>query len=262
MGFTFQTYPIVGGTVLIIERIQSQNYVPGVSGWAIDADGDAEFNTVVIRGDLITGPPGSRHIEIRDTPGNVIEFYTGEAAETAPGVLEVDFDGATEYFVRLTSPSTSAGASQLYLASDPVAGSTFARVSADITDIDSAIIGFIGNNLLIDSGRLRPTTPVWTNLALAGTWVTFGGQTPQYYVDAVGTVHLKGLVTGGGAGLVGTLPVGARPVAQLDYALKSNNDAGTVSWVRIATNGQITVVGNVAAAQVWLTLALDFSAQL
>jgi len=37
----------------------SSNYVAGVSGWAIDGDGDAEFNSALVRGDLITGPSGA-----------------------------------------------------------------------------------------------------------------------------------------------------------------------------------------------------------
>jgi len=35
--------------------IRSANYVPGVSGWQIDSEGDAEFNNVTVRGSIITG---------------------------------------------------------------------------------------------------------------------------------------------------------------------------------------------------------------
>lgn len=42
--------PIVGGTVLRIPAIQSPNYVPGVSGWAIFQNGNAEFDNITIRG--------------------------------------------------------------------------------------------------------------------------------------------------------------------------------------------------------------------
>jgi hypothetical protein len=49
------TNPIVGGGGnLIYPSIHSPNYVPGVSGWAINKDGTAEFNDVDILG-TITG---------------------------------------------------------------------------------------------------------------------------------------------------------------------------------------------------------------
>jgi hypothetical protein len=52
--------PVVGGTALRIPSIHSPNYVPGQTGWSINADGSAEFNNIVIRGgitstSLVTG---------------------------------------------------------------------------------------------------------------------------------------------------------------------------------------------------------------
>jgi hypothetical protein len=47
--------PITAGTVLIREDIESQNFVTGVSGWEIRADGSAEFNNIVIRGGVSVG---------------------------------------------------------------------------------------------------------------------------------------------------------------------------------------------------------------
>jgi hypothetical protein len=91
-----QVPTVVGGTVLVIERIESQNFVTGVSGWAIFADGSAEFFNVTIRGDFITGTgPPDPHIEILRVPGDRIEFYTGNADETAPGFLRVGEAGGS-----------------------------------------------------------------------------------------------------------------------------------------------------------------------
>lgn len=50
MGFN---NPIVGGTALRIPAIQSPNYSPGVSGWIIKINGDAEFNNLVVRGEFL-----------------------------------------------------------------------------------------------------------------------------------------------------------------------------------------------------------------
>jgi len=45
--------PLTAGTVLVREQIQSQNYAEGSAGWVIKANGDAEFNSVVIRGGTV-----------------------------------------------------------------------------------------------------------------------------------------------------------------------------------------------------------------
>jgi hypothetical protein len=45
--------PLTAGTVLVRSDIRSQNYTPGSAGWIIEADGDAEFNSVIIRGGTV-----------------------------------------------------------------------------------------------------------------------------------------------------------------------------------------------------------------
>lgn len=47
--------PVVGGSTLVRNAIQSQDYVTGVSGWAIFRTGAAEFNNVTVRGNVIAG---------------------------------------------------------------------------------------------------------------------------------------------------------------------------------------------------------------
>lgn len=68
----------VGGVTLVRPAIQSPDYVPGVSGWAVKIDGSAEFNDVVIRGGTVvsgealyyTGTPG---------PGNLLMSLSNTA---------------------------------------------------------------------------------------------------------------------------------------------------------------------------------------
>lgn len=45
--------PLTAGTVLVRSDIRSQNFVTGSAGWRIEASGNAEFNSVVIRGGTI-----------------------------------------------------------------------------------------------------------------------------------------------------------------------------------------------------------------
>lgn len=49
------TNPIVAGSSLVRESIQSPNYATGVAGWSINRDGTAEFSDVVIRGTVEVG---------------------------------------------------------------------------------------------------------------------------------------------------------------------------------------------------------------
>src|SRR5690606_33842290 len=46
---------IITGSLQADNILSSSNYVPGVSGWMIDGDGNAEFNDVEVRGDIISG---------------------------------------------------------------------------------------------------------------------------------------------------------------------------------------------------------------
>lgn len=58
---TFDGIDVDGSATIITGgQLASDNYVAGVSGWAIDGDGDAEFNDVTARGRLITGPDGAQ----------------------------------------------------------------------------------------------------------------------------------------------------------------------------------------------------------
>lgn len=47
--------PIVGGVTLIRPAIQSPNFVTGVSGWTVRADGSVEINNATIRGAISAG---------------------------------------------------------------------------------------------------------------------------------------------------------------------------------------------------------------
>lgn len=52
MAIDFQN-PITAGTVLVRSDVRSQNYAAGSAGWIIEANGDAEFNNLTIRGEFL-----------------------------------------------------------------------------------------------------------------------------------------------------------------------------------------------------------------
>lgn len=250
MGFQFLPPQIVGGTVLIIERVESQNYDPGVAGWAIMADGDAEFNNLVARGTFVSGDGTGKHVVIDGTNGQVL-FYTGDPQEAAPGSAIANTDGAPFPILDLRLSSPEGGAptqvAQIFLTSQT-------------NNANGSSISLLAEQVGMADAITLDTNETWHALPLVNGWVNFSAALPaQYRKNVDGTVQMRGVIKTG-AGTVATLPVGYRPTQQVNIGLKSNNDANSYSWLQILTNGVIQVVGNVAAAQVWLTLDLSFSA--
>jgi hypothetical protein len=103
----------VSGTVTVASGsdIESSNYVAGTSGWQIDGAGNAEFNNVTVRGQLV-GTSGSlsglsitgvltlsgsgeiqtassgQRIEITATDNDLISFYSGGSNETSAANIQ------------------------------------------------------------------------------------------------------------------------------------------------------------------------------
>lgn len=76
--------PLTAGTVLVREQIQSQNYEEGSTGWVIKANGDAEFNSIVIRGGTVVS---GLALYYDGTPalGNLIMSISAEAGTDSFG---------------------------------------------------------------------------------------------------------------------------------------------------------------------------------
>ncbi len=97
--------PIVGGTVLRIPAIQSPNFVTGVSGWSINADGTAEFNGLVIHGSIVIGS-GTNNVIIFDFVRRAMFVYdnNGHLTESIAPMSGTDSfgndykSGFTSYF--------------------------------------------------------------------------------------------------------------------------------------------------------------------
>ena len=78
------------GDVTLRGNVESFDYVAGQSGWSIKSDGDAEFNDVVVRGDLINASGG-----IVATDGNAVQVNAWfgssyDERESAPFIIYSD----------------------------------------------------------------------------------------------------------------------------------------------------------------------------
>lgn len=81
-GFAYFQGLTEGQGTLVIPNIRSQNYVPGVSGWAIFSDGTAEFNDVTIRGATLSATLTAGNTVVINQDG--IFIYDGPARGIAP----------------------------------------------------------------------------------------------------------------------------------------------------------------------------------
>lgn len=160
MGFTYQTYPIVGGTVLIIERVQSQNYVAGSAGWAIAANGDAEFSNLVARGTFVSGDGTGKHIVINGAAG-VIELWTGDPAQELPGSIGAISSPGSLMETEITAPRAPGGVAPF-----------ISLVSLDANLVGDSI-SFNAHNFNFQDGSAFTGLPIRTGIVLSAAVATF-----------------------------------------------------------------------------------------
>lgn len=106
--------PIVAGNTLVRDAIHSQVYVPGSLGWSINRDGTAEFNDVLIRGDLRTGPPAP-YVQILDG-SSTVDFIPAPIG----ALVDAGHIGASNNDLLIQSPRVTPGftdALQVYIGS-------------------------------------------------------------------------------------------------------------------------------------------------
>lgn len=108
---------------------------------------------------------------------------------------------------------------------------------------------FVNAPLFSDANTSDVAVP-WTAVpTLQSSWANVAShQAAQYRVDALGVVHLRGVIDTGtkaATTLITTLPAGARPPAATILPIVSDVAAGVASTLKVATTGAITV-GTVA----------------
>lgn len=100
--------PIVGGAgSLVRQSIHSPDYVAGVSGWTINKDGTAEFNSTTIRGDLrVVGANGSEvWIHEVDTSARIDVYSPSPDPLVNPGYIEGSLPFPTGPELTLVGPT-------------------------------------------------------------------------------------------------------------------------------------------------------------
>lgn len=166
--------PVVGGDgELVRVKMRSFNYVPGVSGWAIFRNGDAEFNNAIFRGEIVVGGATPPNFELTETiPAELVTFYqTNWTGTIASFVMKMNVSANTYLYEILLSassvgPARAVGAviagnvRETYLAFTSGTNSVMA-----FGEFTPSTVQMFGNNLLGD-----PDTPgsdmLWGNTSL------------------------------------------------------------------------------------------------
>jgi hypothetical protein len=247
--------PIAGGDgELVRDKLRSENYVAGVDGWVIERDGNAEFNAIVVRGDVeITD-----FLRIFGTPPALIEFGV------AGGNPHQDMVASNGDIYRFL---TSVIGSDSHLTMGPlnspnsvlvfVYGEGIALVS-DAVGAPSVL--FDDDDGFIKRGSYAPWAESgWINVpALQNSWVA-DTSVPQYRVQPDGTVRFRGWIKNGTTGAVTTLftmPAGVRPSSDVYFKVAKPNDAGaTGPTLDVTTAGVVRLIH--IGTSVTASLSLD-----
>lgn len=84
MGFDgFQNPPVGAQGALTRDRIKSPDFQTGVTGWSVDKDGSAEFQSAILRGQITVTDPNTGHSVVIQT-GSIL-LFTGSVHEAVNG---------------------------------------------------------------------------------------------------------------------------------------------------------------------------------
>jgi hypothetical protein len=99
----------------------------------------------------------------------------------------------------------------------------------------------------------------WVTVTYLNSWVTYNAtyHPIQYYKDALGFVHLRGMCKSGTSGIIATLPAGFRPGKFEIFEISTNSFAA--GCVEIQTDGDIQAV---TYSNTWVSLSgITFKAE-
>lgn len=227
----------------------------------------------------VTGADGVTFLNgtftINTSSVNVFTYSDGGPTTTATAATNITYTAnvnmTTNSFVDYGSPSRSLqpiGGTQRNATADlTVDGATTIAQTLTVkstTHMTGATMdsGFITNGAL-SSSSVSTDSGSWTAVTFQNSWTNYSTPTwapAAYYKDAMGFVHLKGLIANGTLGSTAfTLPAGFRPAnARLFGPITGGN---TIGRIDINTNGTV-VIQNVGTPQTWVTLeGITFQAE-
>ena len=110
---------------------------------------------------------------------------------------------------------------------------TVATLNSNVATLETEVSTLQSNTLLYS----------WTNISSFGTGWTAGSTTPQYRIDGLGRVYLRGFFdsSSGASGTIATLPAGIRPTTYLIYPTYVYTSGPGLGYLTINSLGVIGV---------------------
>lgn len=241
--------PITAGNVLILDAIESEGYVAGVSGWSIQKTGNAEFNSITIRGGWV----------VQGTPPNQLAKVEGGLYNgSQPAVRFTDEDGFL--WALLATGSPGEGVIGLVHATGITSGFYVSKVGglAMRSSIANKSVLFDDATAFLRTGTFVPAPAVMTidtyqNIAPLNGWTNSGGTlVPLRCLKLpTGMVHLEGTIAPGttvNGTFIGQLPAGYRPITNRRRLAWS--EVGFSGFIEVQTDGNLAIFGAAGPATV------------
>jgi hypothetical protein len=180
--------PILAGNTLARTSMQSEDFVAGVSGWAVYRDGSAEFNNVIVRGELLARAANGAYVRVyNDATSGRIDL---RPPNSAGGVIV-----PASIVSSATNPES--GNPALLLTGPTVDG--FGGASIYLASGDS----FIGKEIFLDSDYFWLTATEGCSWVVDGDWEiarNAPGPSFEIYFQVQGSTGacISGYFSGGG----------------------------------------------------------------
>lgn len=174
------------------------------------------------------------------------KLWTMVSDDTANGLVRATFGNVTQDF------DPSAAYSVTYTKLDkspiqPITGVLAANEKAQISDLTAGVTEALQRVSVVEQKKAEKDVPGWIKPTLLNGWVNIGSgsSTAGYYKDALGHIHIRGIVTSGVSNsFVFKLPAGYRPKESRNFTgVYYGPSSGVMSClVAVGVEGTVIVV--------------------
>ena len=206
---------LTAGSVSVGQYIQSTGFSTGTTGWKIDGNGDAEFDSASIRGQITAGQIDSRGLTIKDSAGTTI-FAAGtnlaySFINADPGWLNSELVPSITAAQDTADDATTTANSATTTANNANTNATSAlnSVAGKLSKAGDTITGKI--TFSVADGMFAGTDT--NNGVYFGSTGLIGRKAGAntFYIDTAGTAVFAGQLSAATGSFAGSMAVGSSP---------------------------------------------------
>jgi hypothetical protein len=243
---------LTAGSISVGQYIQSTGYSAGITGWSINGNGNAEFGSASIRGQLTASQIDTRNLTIKDSAGTVL-FGAGTNLN----------------YSNITASSTWLNSNITLNADGSISGAgggavTASGLGAVKTDLSNAPAGILNSNVSLGTlgagafAYLNSITSANVSTYISGAAIgtaqigvltagNIGAGTIDASKIAAGTIWTNYLQVGSTPALSGTTMTGTGAVINSNGTFALGNSATNITFDSSAMylNGNVVATGNI-----------------